>query len=52
VFSLEVVALAHIVTWYSGSGGIEVCLGGQLASFNALTLGWVIWLVKIVPYLK
>jgi len=28
----------HIVTQWSGSGGIEAHLGDQLASFSALTL--------------
>jgi len=27
----------HTVTWWSGSGGIEAYLSGQLASFSALT---------------
>jgi len=36
VISLEVVV--HIVTQWSGSGGTEAYLRGQLASFSALTL--------------
>jgi len=40
----------HIVTQWSGSGGTEVYLSGQLASFSAFgAVGWVIWPVKIVP---
>jgi len=41
VISLEAVAyssLVHIVTRWSGSGGTEAYLSGQLASFSALTL--------------
>jgi len=36
VISLE--ATVHIVTRWSGSGGTEAYLSGQLASFSALTL--------------
>jgi len=36
--TLEMVALVHIVTRWSGSGGIEGYLSDQLASFSALTL--------------
>jgi len=32
------VSLVHIVTQWSGSGGTEAYLSGQLASFRALTL--------------
>jgi len=32
------VSLVYIVTQWSGSGGTEAYLGGQLASFSALTL--------------
>jgi len=48
---LPTVSLVHIVTQWSGSGGTEAYLRGQLASFSVLTLavGWVIWPVKIVP---
>jgi len=47
---LPTVSLVHIVTQWSGSGGTEAYLSGQLASFSALMLlGWVIWPVKIVP---
>jgi len=35
VISLEAVALLHIVTRWSGSGGIEAYLCGQLASYSA-----------------
>jgi len=41
VISLErlpTVSLVHIVTQWSGSGGTEAYLSGQLASFSALTL--------------
>jgi len=38
VLNLEAVALVHIVTQWSGSGGTEAYLSGQLASFSALTL--------------
>jgi len=36
VLSLE--ATVYNVKWWSGSGGIEAYLNGQLASFSALTL--------------
>jgi len=35
---LPTVSLVHIVTQWSGSGGTEAYLNGQLASFSALTL--------------
>jgi len=35
---LPTVSLVHIVTQWTGSGGTEAYLGGQLASFSALTL--------------
>jgi len=40
VISLEAVAYStvHIVTWWSGSGGTEAYLSGQLAFFGALML--------------
>jgi len=42
VISLEAVAytvsLVHIVTQWSGSGGTEAYLSGQLTSFGDLTL--------------
>jgi len=42
VINLEAVAytvsLVHIVTQWSGSGGTEAYLSGQLASFGALAL--------------
>jgi len=48
---LPTVSLVHIVTQWSGSGGTEAYLSGQLASFSALTLlvGSSAWPVKIVP---
>jgi len=38
VISLEAIAYIHIVTQWSGSGGIEAYLSRQLASFSATTL--------------
>jgi len=35
---LPTVSLVYIVTQWSGSGGTEAYLSGQLASFSALTL--------------
>jgi len=35
---LPTVSLVHIATQWSGSGGTEAYLSGQLASFSALTL--------------
>jgi len=35
---LPTISLVHIVTQWSGSGGTEAYLSGQLASFSALTL--------------
>jgi len=35
---LPTVSLVHIVTQWSGSGGTEAYLSGQLASFSGLTL--------------
>jgi len=53
MLSLQAVALVHhIVTWWNVTGGIEAYLSSQLASFSALTLfsvGWVIWPVKNFP---
>jgi len=34
----EAGAMVHIVTQWSGSGGTETCISGQLVSFSALTL--------------
>jgi len=38
VINLEAVAYSACCTWWSGSGGIEVYLSGQLAAISALTL--------------
>jgi len=38
----------HIVTHWSGSGGIEAYLNNQLASFSALTLLVVVVVVVVV----
>jgi len=38
VISLEAVTYSSYCTQWSGSGGIEAYLSGQLASFSALTL--------------
>jgi len=38
VISLEALPTVRIVTEWSGSGGTEAYLSGQLASFSALTL--------------
>jgi len=47
---LPTVSPVHIVTQWSGSGGTEAYLSGQLAFFQCFdTVGWVIWPVKIVP---
>jgi len=47
---LPTVSLVHIVTQWSGWGGTEAYLSGQLAFFQCFdAAGWVIWPVKIVP---
>jgi len=48
--SLEEVGLVRIVTQWRGSGETEDNIGGQLASFSALAVGWVVKIVSEMTY--